>query len=125
MALYAPLAAAGPGSVQDQKSFAIPAGVAERSLKQFAAQSGVELVYPAEIVRGVRTPEVAGTMKPAEAVSRLLRGTILASTQDEKTGAFSISRRPDPNGQRAAPTTAGDRPGKQHSPVILVTLPNP
>jgi hypothetical protein len=125
LVLCALLALPTQASVHDPKSFAIPAGTAENSLKQFAAQSGAEVVYPADLVRGVRTSEVRGMMKPVEAVSRLLQGTTLASTQNETTGAFSISRRPDPNGQRAAPTTAGDRPRKQLSPEALITRLSP
>ena len=81
-----------------EKTFSIPASTAEKSLKQFVAQSGVQVVYPAAVVRGVPTPEVKGRMIPAVAIKRLLDGTGLASAQDERTGAFSISRRPLPNG---------------------------
>jgi len=83
---------------EEAKKFAIPASTADKSLKQFAAQSGVEVVYPAEVVRGVRTPEVKGEMNPTEAMTRLLEGTGLAMAQDQKSGAFSISRRNLPNG---------------------------
>jgi hypothetical protein len=102
-------------AAEGKKSFTIPAGTAEKTLKQFAAQSGIEVVYPAEVVRGVRTPEVKGQMTPGEAVKRLLKGTELASAQDERTGAFSISRRNDPNGSGAAQKTPSDRPtGQNH-----------
>ena len=92
------LATAVFAAAQEKKTFTIPADTADKSLKQFATQSGVEVVYPAEVVRGVRTPAVKGQMTPAEAAGRLLDGTGLAMAQDKKTGAFSISRRRDPNG---------------------------
>lgn len=112
------LASAIAAAEQEKKSFAIPASTADKSLKQFSAQSGVEVIYPAAIVRGVRTPAVNGEMTAAEAVARLLTGTGLASAQDEKTGAFSISSRHDPNGSRAAPTTVSDRPSEsRNSPI--------
>src|SRR5688572_20406680 len=94
----------------ETKSFSIPASTAERSLKEFSSQSGVELVYPGEIVRGVRTPAVTGDLTPGEALSRLLRGTGLTSVQDQNTGAFSIARASDPNVRRAAQATPSDRP---------------
>src|SRR5688572_21496359 len=94
----------------ETKSFSIPASTAERSLKEFSSQSGVELVYPGEIVRGVRTPAVTGDLTAGQALSRLLRGTGLTSVQDEKTGAFSIARATDPNVRRAAQATPSDRP---------------
>jgi len=90
--------------------FSIPAGLARETLKQFSTQSGLEVVYPAEIVRGVRTREVKGEIAPVEALARLLEGTGLAGVRDERTGAFSISRRfnlNDPGSTR----TAQSRPG--------------
>lgn len=110
MQVFVFLAAAAFAGSEEKKNFAIPAGSADKSLKQFASQSGIEVVYPGEVVRGVRTSEVKGQLTPAEAVGRLLAGTGLASAQDEKTGAFSISRRHDPNASRAAQKTPGDRP---------------
>lgn len=90
--------ALAPAAEPDRRSFSIPASTADKSLRLFAAQSGAEVVYPAELVRGVRTPAVQGELTPAEAVVRLLAGTGLESTRDERTGAFSISRIHDPNG---------------------------
>ena len=84
--------------VPGKKVFSIPAMTADKSLKLFVAQSGMEVVYPAAVVKGVRTRGVKGSMIPAEAMKRLLDGTELASAQDERTGAFSISRRNLPNG---------------------------
>ena len=119
------LATAVFAGAQEKKSFAIPAATADKSLKQFATQSGVEVIYPAEVVRGVRTPEVKGQMMPAEAVRRLLSETGLAHAQDEKTGAFSISRSNDPNGQRAAQKTPSDRPANPSNPKPSKNPPKP
>lgn len=114
--IFCALAAVAFAGADEKKNYALPAGTAEKSLKQFVTQSGIEVIYPAEVVRGVRTPEVKGQMTPAEAVERLLAGTGLASTQDPRTGAFSISRRHDPNGSRAAQKTPSDRPANPSNP---------
>src|SRR5947207_3403855 len=90
------LATALFAAAPDKKDFDIPAGTAERSLRLFSTQSGAELVYPAEIVRGVPTPEVKGEMTAAQALGRLLTGSNLVVTHDEKNAAFTISRA-DPN----------------------------
>lgn len=93
-------------SSESKAAFSIPAGPAGETLKQFSAQSGLEVVYPAEVVRGVRTREVRGEIPPAEALARLLEGTGLAGERNERTGAFSISRRASPatgKAPRAAP----------------------
>jgi hypothetical protein len=105
------LATLAQAASQERRPFAIPAGTADKSLKHFSTQSGLEVVYAAPIVRDVRTPAVNGDLTPAEAVARLLEGTGLTSVQDAKTGAFSISTRGLPNGSRAVPPPAGDRPG--------------
>ena len=119
------LAASVFARTAEVKNFAILASTAEKSLRQFSTQSGVDVVYPTDVVRGVRTPEVKGTMTPAEAVARLLAGTKLASARDERSGAFSISRKVDPNGQRAAFTKENDRPPLNLLPSFLKPTPQP
>jgi outer membrane receptor protein involved in Fe transport len=94
----------------EKRSFDIPPGTADISLKQFIAQSGAEVVYPAEIVRGVRTQPVKGEMTPEDAIQQLLAGSVLSVKQGTNSTAFIISR--DPNGQRAAPAIVSDRPIK-------------
>lgn len=101
----AALAAAAPA---ESRHFDIPAGTAEQSLKQFTTQSGAEVIYPVEIVRGVPTPAVKGELTPAEAIRRLLADSPLSVKQDERSTAFMISR--DPNVPRAAQMANRDRP---------------
>ena len=83
-------------------TFDLPADNAERSLKRFSAQAGLEVVFPSEIVNGVRTRAVKGRLTAREAMNRMLAGTGLVVTQDERTGAFSVARDRDPNVVRAA-----------------------
>lgn len=85
----------------DRKNFDIPAGTADRTLKQFTAQSGAEVVYAAEIVRGVQTPAVKGEMTSSDALRQLLADTVLTVRQDERGTTFMISR--GPNGPGPAP----------------------
>ncbi len=92
------------------RDFNLPADGAERSLKLFSAQSGLEVVFPSDITRGVRTREVKGKLTAREAMSRMLAGTGLTVTQDEKTGAFSVARDRGPNAVRAAQAKPSDRP---------------
>ncbi|MGH7958352.1 MAG: hypothetical protein ACREH8_15275, partial [Opitutaceae bacterium] len=91
-----------------KKAFDIPAATADKSLKQFTAQSGAEVVYVAEVVRGVSTLAVKGSLTPAEAIQQLLAGSPLSVKRDERSNVFMISR--DPNGERAAPKPVSDRP---------------
>jgi len=82
------------------KTFDLPASSAETALKKFSLQSGLDVIFATDATAGVRTNEVKGDFPPREALDRLLAGTGLVATQDEKTRAMRISR--DPNVQRAA-----------------------
>ena len=77
-----------------RRNFALPAGNATTTLKQFVEQSGEQVVYLVNTVRGVTTEAVAGEMTPREALDRMLVGTVLVVVQDAKTGALSVSRAP-------------------------------
>ena len=101
LCLVAPLVfAAAPA----RKTFDIPAGPAEKTLRTFTEQSGLQVGFPTEITQNVRTNAVKGEMTPAEAINRLLAGTNLVLVTDERTGVSTISRvaASDPNGPRAA-----------------------
>jgi len=92
------------------KSFDVPADAADKSLKRFSEQAGLEFVFPSELTRGVRTQPVKGTMTAREALDTMLAKTGLAAIRDEQTGAFTLSRNAAPNAPRAAQTTPSDRP---------------
>lgn len=84
----------------EKKSFDIPAGTADKALKVFTTQSGSELIYPAEIARGVKTNAVRGAFTAQEALQRIVAGSDLVVAQDAKTGVLTVSRSFDPNGAR-------------------------
>jgi hypothetical protein len=76
------------------KLFNLPAGDAAATLQAFSRQSGEEIIYPIEQIRGIRTNEVHGEMSPRAALDRLLDGTGLSAVQDEKSEALAV--RPSP-----------------------------
>ena len=84
------------------QSFDIPAGEAERTLKEFATQSGLEVLYSTDAARGVRTKAVKGRLVAREAVKQMLSGTPLYVVNDSKNGVLRIARVNDPNAPRAA-----------------------
>jgi hypothetical protein len=96
------------GATGNVKSFDLPAGPAEQTLKQFSAQSGVQLAFATDVVQGIRTNSVRGELPAGVALERMVDGTPLIVVRDEKPGAFAIRR--SPNVRRAAQTTASDRP---------------
>ncbi|MBK8857347.1 MAG: TonB-dependent receptor [Opitutaceae bacterium] len=105
------------------RSFDIPAGAAVDTLRQAAQQAGKEIMFPAETVRGVQTAAVKGEFTPLAAFNRMLAGTTLVVVQDQKTGAFAVSRVSDPNVSRAAPVTKRDRPGNDSQTAAAGDVP--
>src|SRR5688572_1772468 len=82
-----------------RKAFELPADAAEKSLRLFSAQSGLPVLFPTEVTRGVRTHPVSGEFTPREALNRMLAGTVLVAVQDEKTGSLTVKRDNGPNVQ--------------------------
>jgi outer membrane receptor protein involved in Fe transport len=76
-----------------RRHFDLPAGDAATTLKQFAADSGEQIVYLVDNVRGETTNGVKGEFSAREALDRMLAGTRLLATQDRRTGALVVGRR--------------------------------
>ncbi|MBI2813662.1 MAG: TonB-dependent receptor [Opitutae bacterium] len=85
------------------KAFNVPAGEAIATLKRAAQQAGLEIMFPAELVRGVTTNAVKGDLVPDEAFARMTAGTGIKVVQDEKTGALTVSRQPAAPKEEAPP----------------------
>ena len=88
------------------KTFDVPAGAAEQTLKQFSAQSGVQLIYPTDLVQGVRTNAVRGALEPLAALQRMVAGTPLVVVRDATPGAFAIRREESPAKNAVSPVAA-------------------
>jgi iron complex outermembrane recepter protein len=113
-ALVLSAAAADADSFQ---SFDIPAGEAERTLKEFATQSGLEVLYSTDAARGVRTKAVKGRLLAREAVKQMLSGTPLYVVSDNKNGVLRIGRINDPNAPRAAQKATCADPKNLPAPI--------
>ena len=81
-----------------KKSFDVPAGDAPVSLKQFAQQAGLELLYSAREIAGAKTNAVKGVFTAREALAKMLTGTKLIATPGKSRGAVAVTRAHDPNG---------------------------
>lgn len=93
LVLVAALGWVGPLAGADLPVLSVPAGDAAKTLRTFSRQAGVQLVYPAEDVRGFRTHAVRGRMPPRQALDAMLEGTGLVVGEDPGTGAFVVNRR--------------------------------
>lgn len=86
----------------------IPAGDLTTALELLIKQSGSDIVYRPEQVRGLRTKGASGDLSTEEALVLLLQGTALASSTDP-SGAVLIaaplpsSKSPSPDPQPTAP----------------------
>ncbi len=79
-------------SAEAKKSFKMSAGNAARTLKQAARQAGVDIVFSADIVEGVKTRAIKGDYPPSEALNLMLRGSSLVAVKHRKSGVFLIKR---------------------------------
>ncbi|MCB1121124.1 MAG: STN domain-containing protein [Verrucomicrobiae bacterium] len=70
----------------------IPEGFATQTLKQFAKQAGVEIIFDSQSVYGVKTNPVQGKHDPRSALKIMLKGTPLSVDFDEETGAYAVIR---------------------------------
>lgn len=107
-----------------KKSFDLPAADAAQTLKAFSEQSGEQIVYPVERVRGVRTNPVQGEFTAREALDLMLADTGLSVVQDERTGAFAVRRNELPGAPQQG-RTGGNPAGVQTDdggPIRLARL---
>jgi outer membrane receptor protein involved in Fe transport len=89
------IALAARAAEELRRRYDLPAGDAARMLRQFAEVSGREVLFAAEVVRGVRTAPVRGEFTALEALQRLLAGTNLHAIPEERSGAIAVRRIPD------------------------------
>ncbi len=103
------LNAALTGAEPARRSFDLSIDTADKSLRRFSLQSGFEVLFATQVTAKIQANPVQGEFTPKEAITRLLAGTGLTAAQDQKTGAFTVTRASDPNAVRAAQTPS-DRP---------------
>jgi iron complex outermembrane receptor protein len=76
------LMAAGSARAQEH-SFNIPAENANRAITEFAREAVVQIVAPADQLKGVQTPAINGLMDTRQALGILLAGTGLEVASDD------------------------------------------
>jgi iron complex outermembrane receptor protein len=87
LARFLPFAGAAEAG---QMSFDVPAGAANQTLKQFASQSGREIVFAPDSVNGVQTHAVQGNFTARQALDSMLTDTGLVASEDATTGALAV-----------------------------------
>src|SRR5579863_4437371 len=64
-----------------KQSIDIPSDDLISSLELLARQSGIEIIYDADQLKGIRAPAISGFITPKEAVMKLLEGSRLGLTE--------------------------------------------
>jgi iron complex outermembrane recepter protein len=85
-----------------KRAINIPAGDLGSALQLLAKQSGADIVYRPEQVKGLKTGGVSGNLSTQEALDVLLKGTVLTLRTDS-TGAILITA-PPPDDSPPTPT---------------------
>ncbi len=99
---------------QEKRKFDLPSGEAAVTLRQLSETARKEILFSAEIVRGVKTNAVRGEFTALEAGNRMLAGTRLYALQDERSGALAVRLRewpadPDSRGPPCSPSCCSRR----------------
>ena len=82
-----------PGEDAPKGRFDLPAGEAETSLKLLSEQSGVEILFPTDLVAGIRTNAVQGEMTARQALDAMIVGTGLVAVEGKNTVSLTVKRR--------------------------------
>jgi outer membrane receptor protein involved in Fe transport len=109
LVLAALVPALSAGAAVARRSYDIPAGDADHTLRQFVEQSGEQLIYVVPRVRGVKTNPVKGKFTAREVLQLMVARTTLVVVEDAKTGALTINR-----AESKGPPATGESP--QSSP---------
>jgi iron complex outermembrane receptor protein len=120
--LFVALASGRARGAEPLRPFDIPAGDAAETLNVFARQSGEQLVFLVDNVRGQTTRAVQGRLTPFDALRLLLSGTRLVVHRDGVGGPMTVSRRTDLRPQSMSETPPAPVPAAPPDVVVLPTF---
>ena len=79
--------------------FVIPECPSKQTLKEFARQAEVEILFDLQIVDDLRTKAVLGSFHPHDALGLMLEETNLAYYLEMETGAYAVAQKNFPSGR--------------------------
>ncbi len=71
------------GAAAEQRIFDIPSEPAAKAIADFARQADLQVIAPADQLKGIHTPAIKGPLDPRAALKRLLAGTGLSIAADD------------------------------------------
>lgn len=110
-------------ATDDLRTFDLPSGMADATLKQFSAQAGIQVIYPTDQVGDIRTHAVRGRFTATQALEKMVAGTPLTVVRDSKTGALGLLRQNSkdthgPTPEKDPPTNSEDIPRRGVIPTV-------
>ncbi|MEO7797183.1 MAG: TonB-dependent receptor plug domain-containing protein [Opitutaceae bacterium] len=108
------------------RRFDLPVASAAMTLRQFAEQSGVDVVFSTEATARRQTNAVKGDFLPEQALALLLKETGLVAERNSRTGAFTVFTAPPPSrGPPRAPPASPPKPPEKKASVPDPSSPPP
>ena len=118
MSLGLAVAMTASGAYAQQRNFDVASGPAVKSIPDFARQAGLQIIAPADQLKGVNTPQIKGAIDARAALKQLIAGTGLTIASDN--GAVVSLKRVAPVPQAsAAAASATDAPPAELSSVTV------
>ena len=84
------------GASAQQRNFDVASGPAVKSIPEFARQAGIQIIAPADQLKGVTTPAVNGAKDAREALKALIAGTGLEIASDDGSVVSLRTTHPKP-----------------------------
>ena len=103
------------------ETFNIPSGDLKGALDAYAAQTGLNLVFPDDAVKGVRSRGAQGALSSDAALSRILTGTGFSAYR-RSTGAIGIVRETGSRADTAVEPMVLAQAGPPRAAVETVTV---
>ncbi|MBI4625935.1 MAG: TonB-dependent receptor [Verrucomicrobia bacterium] len=109
----------------ERKNYDLDGGDAAGTLKRIAGESGKQIVFLVDVVRGVKTNPVKGEFTARQALHRMVANTGLAVVEDKKTGALMINRAARPESPAARSQANQESRASPEKPPITMKRKNP
>lgn len=117
------LACSARGAVSEMaRRFDVAGGEAAAVLREFARSAELQLLFPEQMLRGIKLPALRGEFSVAEALDWLLIDTGLEAVRDSHTGAYAVrrsARKPTARETAAVPQRGGTAKPAAQLPLAM------
>ncbi len=107
-------------AIASAQDFDIPPGDLKSALNQYTASTGVDLIYPADLMQKMHTDGARGSLSPDAALTRLLKGT--GFTMRRAAGGIAIVHNMSSDAEPVMPLELAQATPAPHAAVETVTV---